>query len=162
KISRQLFLILLPAVLLCGCSDSATSTGASLPLPPVAKDVSHSTPEGQWQQTNYVVEIAYPDSSVAEFYLTNIKKPWVRCFAGIPQWSAVADASGRDRLVQQRVMHWVNRKDSKLVMVAMRYYSSSTNEQNQPDNASQYVSVTEYPAQDIEHAIGVLKLKCDK
>ena len=142
-------------------ASSYAADGVALPLPANAKEVWHT--DGDWLQTSYVIEAKYPDDSVAQFYISNVKTPWVRCFVGIKKWESFGDVSNNNnRFVHQRLMHWINRKEKKLLMVAMHYYSPGTETRCEPDNSSQYVTVAEYPGQDIGKTIEFLKLKCSK
>jgi len=142
-------------------ASSSAADGVALPLPNNAKDVWHTG--GDWLQTSYIVEAKYPDVSVAQFYISNVKTPWVRCFVGIKKWESFSDVSNNNnRFVHQRLMHWINRKERKMLMVAMHYYSPGTKTRSEPDNSTQYVTVAEYQEEDIEQSVELLKLKCGK
>jgi hypothetical protein len=161
--NRRIFVAISVLVLGLNAVPSVAADGVALPLPPKAKEVKHIKVDGGWLQTSYVVEEKYPDASVAQFYTSNIKTPWSRCFVGIPRWESFGDVSnGNNRFVHQRLMHWINRNEKKLLIVAMHYYSLGTETRSEPDTSSQYVTVAEYSEQDIEKAAELLKLKCRK
>ena len=149
--------------LIANISLGLATESIDLPLPPGAKEIKHLKPEGAWLQTNYVIEAKYPDNSVAEFYLSNIKAPWSQCFIGIPEWQSLEDISNsNNRFVYQRLMYWINRKERKLLVVGMFYYSPGHESNHDPDNKTQRVVVAEYPTQDIDQITELMKLKCEK
>jgi len=160
KMIRNLIsaLVLCVAVTVLGCEKTE---GVPLPLPAKAKEVKHFPFEGGGAiQTNYLVDVAYPDLSVGQFYFENVKTPWIKCFEQIPTWDSFGDSSnGKNRFVHQVLMHWINREEKKLLLVTLHYYSSGTEYRKTPENAVQYVSVVQYE-QDPEEAIKWLKLKC--
>jgi hypothetical protein len=161
--NRRTIALVFASLFVLGATPCFAAEGVALPLPPQAKEVRNMNPEGAWLQTSYVVEAKYPDAFVAQFYLSNVKAPWSQCFAEIPKWDSFGDVSnGNNRYVHQILMHWINRKERKLLLVAMRYYSTGSETRCEPENSSQYVAVAEYPEQDIEQAIELLKLKCEK
>lgn len=121
KINREAIYALFIIVFMTNISLCLAVEGITLPLPPEAKEVKSMKPEGAWLQTNYIIEAKYPDISVAEFYLANVKIPWNQCFVGVPEWQSFSDISnGNNRFVHQILMRWVNRKERKLLEAVLK------------------------------------------
>lgn len=160
---KQILVFAFTIVFIVIAAQGASETdGAPFPLPNKAKEVwHHQFGGGDARQTSYIVDASYPDSSVGQFYLEKVKSPWVRCFEAIPKWDSFGDSSkGKARFVHQILMHWINRREKKSLLVALHYYSPGTSYREYPENTTQYVTVVEYAGQDPEETVKWLNLKC--
>ena len=113
-------------------------------------------------QIIYTVSAAYPDLSVAEFYSSQIKRPWVPCY-GDMEWESFGDASRQPAtFVHQILMHWANLEDGRLLLLGIRYISEGSGFRKVPDNSIQDVHLVEYREGDINESVKRLGLECER
>lgn len=115
-----------------------------------AKDVVLYRRSEVSRQISYTMDLAYPARAIGEPQWEQLKRDgWIRCRSIDPDqevanadWVNFGDASVTPkRTVHQHLTHWF--KDNQMIMISLRYYSSTRNEQprSRPDNTEQRVAI---------------------
>ena len=149
------------ALLATGCGTGGNDW-TEFPVHPDAKHVQEfNLGYGAAKQRQYVVDAAYPDKKVPEFYSNNIGQPWVACEFN-DEWGSFEAATREAPIfVHQYLRYWANFETGRLLMLAARYESEGGEYCEVPDNANQNIYLVEYKEGDIADAISRLKLVCN-
>lgn len=151
--ARALPLLLLLAT---GCSREPTP----LDVPSGAAEVERFFfLDGRAYQTQFTLNIAFPESPAVGFYENALPASWVKCTWG-SEWSRFVDAQGAEPYTVHQQLHmWVNPELERTLMLSSRYHSAEDCCEV-PDNHTQRVVVVEYLRTSVADTIKQLKLQC--
>ena len=132
---------------------------------PVHPDAEHAQEFnigfGAGKERYFVVEVAYPDKRVSEFYSEKIRLPWVACDFK-DEWESFGDTTKEGPVfVHQFLRYWANYESGRILLLAVRYESEGGEYCEVPDSAKQNVYLVEYKESDIAEAVSRLKLICN-
>jgi len=151
---------LLPLLIL-GCSSGDAQQWSEFTTYPEAEKVQEYSDEQRiTHQVSFLVEAEYPNNAVVEFYIKQVKEPWVPCFREV-EWQSFGDGTRKPpAFIHQMLLHWVNYESNRTLVLAVRYVSDGGAYRKLPDNQTQYVSLAEYQQVSVEDAISDLGLVC--
>lgn len=154
-----LLLILLP------CTSFALDDNLRFLIVKRAYDIQdYNLDNGMRNQVNYKIDKVYPDFAITNIEFKNLKtKGWKAC-EGLPEkWDRYVDITKNSpHSVHQYIKYFA--KDNRLLMVAMMYYSSVTNESKcpiKPDNSIQNVIFIDTKYRDRKKNERLLNIKCE-
>jgi hypothetical protein len=152
--SRRLRATALVSVVLCACTRVGEPT--PLPLPQDAIDASYvASAAGRLYQTDFTLEVAYPDESAARHYAQQLSRPWLRCEV-LPRWQRHQE---RGVTVHQQAHAWIDREARRTIVVSLRYVTEGERAER-PAYPVQHVIVREHIGVDVDAEVRRLKLDC--
>ena len=134
---------------------------SEFPIPDYAEEIDTSEfSEGNARQIAFVVDRPYPFNGVRDFYFGVLPDSWEQISWGTTGWERHLDATRTPEVwVHQFLTAWVDREQSRMLMLALRYeseYDATTGCIAAPDNTRQMVLLNEYKEEDIDAAIRFL------
>ena len=156
--------VVLCALLVLGCG-MRQETQTSLSVPVGATDLQQrSVFGGSAFQTDFALHAHFPASPARQHYFALVREPWVPCEWGPKEtpegWSSFLDGTVMPLVtVHQQLQVWINPQSKRMLLLAVRYYSSGRSFRN-PDSDEQRVVLVEYFHQDLAQIVAQLNLSC--
>lgn len=153
------------ALFFIGCNTTTTNQGlvGIFDIPEKAYDVRKlniGTKDNQ--QLFFRIVRPYPSTELlAKYGQTLDQAAWTRCFGKLESWDVHEDRSSTDQLlVHQIANYWIMRKEKKLAIISITYYSKMLIDRRKPDNDVQNVNVLMQQGLNLQREIDALSLKC--
>lgn len=134
----------------------------NFPIPEEAYNVKKLEFDKNTHQLFFQVTESYPSIKLIERYRDFLsKESWTSCTDSNEGWSSYEDLSdGNHLLVHNFYEHWIDKGNSKLLILGAIYYSHDLSK-CQPDNKEQRLIIWVHRTTDLKSALSTLGIICD-